>query len=631
MLGRPPAGLMRVRRRSGEHAPSSNESESSSAAKTVRARPDLAFVMQSLQDLTDELTTLAAWRTAGHLGNDEEHQRQASDLLEAKLVTPPSHSPSATAVLDALRRWHELGLISDSLCEARRLAVLRAAASGMGGGDAAISSQPALSFAHNNPDKKLTVHFDDANAPNTPSPPSSSGAQTAKLLRDVFRGRCGGRMGHGHSGQNCSSPPTLSSGPSSAGHSSSGLLGRTASHRSRAWPLPKADVTKPAPGGGGGEGAATTEMQLAPEPAPLPGPYLRCPLREVSGATPADQRCGASSTTNGASRASASPPLAQPAQRSPLPRSEAGGGSPSWTSARQATDSPPLSSGRHHASWRETSTIDDLTADLLDLDATLNVIRRDTDSKSRAKRKAKSVGGRSELQLARTNESFAASYRRQVHATDRPCAACRARGLPVFDPDHRLLTCWHIVVFAFVVTSAVVVPLMVAFETELPKQTQQSLAYMDYVFDCAFIIDILISTNVAYFRDGFLVKSRRLIAQKYLRTWFILDFVSSFPLSWFLQDGASVSDAGSASGAEITKVNKLLRLVKLGKLVRILKLFKIFDKLAQDARFVCTLPRPRPHTRAPPAPPTTTPPPRGPRTSSSPPPDPSERGAARLV
>ena len=121
----------------------------------------------------------------------------------------------------------------------------------------------------------------------------------------------------------------------------------------------------------------------------------------------------------------------------------------------------------------------------------------------------------------------------------------------------------------------------------MPVGTRRSLAIMDLVFDLTFIADILISMNIAYRKDGFLVTVRKLILMNYLRTWFALDFISSFPLSWFTEQSvlSAPDDTGSEGGGEISRINKLLRLMKLGKLLRILKLFKIFDRIADNARF----------------------------------------------
>lgn len=86
--------------------------------------------------------------------------------------------------------------------------------------------------------------------------------------------------------------------------------------------------------------------------------------------------------------------------------------------------------------------------------------------------------------------------------------------IPTFAPESKLLTLWQLTVFAFVVTSAIVVPLMVAFETEMQISTQASLKAMDKVFDVAFLLDMAISMNIAFLEDGFLVRVRRLVVMK---------------------------------------------------------------------------------------------------------------------
>jgi hyperpolarization activated cyclic nucleotide-gated potassium channel 2 len=61
---------------------------------------------------------------------------------------------------------------------------------------------------------------------------------------------------------------------------------------------------------------------------------------------------------------------------------------------------------------------------------------------------------------------------------------------------------------------------------------------MDLIFDSIFMTDILISFNTAIFRkgkklyaifEGNLVYDRKIIALEYIKLWFWLDLVSSFP------------------------------------------------------------------------------------------------------
>lgn len=52
--------------------------------------------------------------------------------------------------------------------------------------------------------------------------------------------------------------------------------------------------------------------------------------------------------------------------------------------------------------------------------------------------------------------------------------------------------------------------------------------------DCFFIVDVFINFNTGFYRKGVVVMKRREIVFNYLRTWFILDFLASFPYSWFI-------------------------------------------------------------------------------------------------
>lgn len=59
---------------------------------------------------------------------------------------------------------------------------------------------------------------------------------------------------------------------------------------------------------------------------------------------------------------------------------------------------------------------------------------------------------------------------------------------------------------------------------------------------------------------------RNLIAREYLRTWFIVDFVSTVPLDTIF--AKAVLNAGALRG---TKLIRMIRLVRLFKIFRLLK------------------------------------------------------------
>lgn len=52
--------------------------------------------------------------------------------------------------------------------------------------------------------------------------------------------------------------------------------------------------------------------------------------------------------------------------------------------------------------------------------------------------------------------------------------------------------------------------------------------------------DIVVTFNTGFYKKGYLVMKRKEIIKNYLKTWFILDLLASFPYSW-----AMSSDSGN--------------------------------------------------------------------------------------
>ena len=56
----------------------------------------------------------------------------------------------------------------------------------------------------------------------------------------------------------------------------------------------------------------------------------------------------------------------------------------------------------------------------------------------------------------------------------------------------------------------------------------------DTIIDVFFLLDILINFNTGYYKKGVLIMNRKDIIVNYLKTWFILDLLASFPYSWII-------------------------------------------------------------------------------------------------
>ena len=90
--------------------------------------------------------------------------------------------------------------------------------------------------------------------------------------------------------------------------------------------------------------------------------------------------------------------------------------------------------------------------------------------------------------------------------------------------------------------------------------------------DCAFLVDIIFSFVTGYFDAGHFIKDHRQIAVRYMRSWFVLDFVSSLPLDFVVY----LFDPNAGGSGELTAL-KGFRLIKV---LRVMKLASIAETIA---------------------------------------------------
>jgi hypothetical protein len=68
-------------------------------------------------------------------------------------------------------------------------------------------------------------------------------------------------------------------------------------------------------------------------------------------------------------------------------------------------------------------------------------------------------------------------------------------------------------------------------------QSEGMLALFEYFIDIFFIVDVLVNLYTGYYKKGTLIMKRRHIMCRYLKTWFIVDFIASFPYTWVIDFG----------------------------------------------------------------------------------------------
>lgn len=132
---------------------------------------------------------------------------------------------------------------------------------------------------------------------------------------------------------------------------------------------------------------------------------------------------------------------------------------------------------------------------------------------------------------------------------------------------------WDVMLAVLIVYNALAVPLRLGFD--LPGDV--FLFWFDLFTDSLFIFDIILNFRTAMESAGVLIDKPSEIAREYLRTWFVIDVVSAFPidlvlLAWGISPGKNSSSY---------RVNKLLKILKTFRLIKVFRLARLARIMAR--------------------------------------------------
>jgi hypothetical protein len=137
-------------------------------------------------------------------------------------------------------------------------------------------------------------------------------------------------------------------------------------------------------------------------------------------------------------------------------------------------------------------------------------------------------------------------------------------------PDVLWKRVWDWTLLLLVVYNAVKIPLDISFETG------QLLDSFDYAVDAIFVLDLWFSFRQSFVDPlGHTVRDGSLIAQRYLSSWFLIDFAAAVPTDMLLL--AATSD------------RRQLLLLKLPRLLRIGRLMKKMEQIQACTSFQISL------------------------------------------
>ena len=152
----------------------------------------------------------------------------------------------------------------------------------------------------------------------------------------------------------------------------------------------------------------------------------------------------------------------------------------------------------------------------------------------------------------------------------------------IVDPHGTFRITWDIFMSLILLYIAFYVPYRVCLYWD-DENTSQGMQVVEYISDGLFGIDIILNFFTAYHdpSSGVLVTSHRKIALHYIKTYFIIDLMASFPFGLVL-DGSAKTLNKSGKVMRLPRLIKFLRLMRLLKLLRVVRLRQFVSRVETD-------------------------------------------------
>ena len=120
-------------------------------------------------------------------------------------------------------------------------------------------------------------------------------------------------------------------------------------------------------------------------------------------------------------------------------------------------------------------------------------------------------------------------------------------------PDSVFRIIWEVYTLLVALAATLVTPLIIVFRIPVSPL----YAGFDFLVTVTFLVDIWVHFNSSYFLKHELITNRKMIAGRYIKTWFILDLIATIPLLWMFNVGRF------GAGNRLFRFMRLVRLVKL--------------------------------------------------------------------
>ena len=140
----------------------------------------------------------------------------------------------------------------------------------------------------------------------------------------------------------------------------------------------------------------------------------------------------------------------------------------------------------------------------------------------------------------------------------------------MFYPNSRFKAFWEIFITFVLIFTCLVTPYRIA----LVDKDNSNWKVTNIVVDVLFFLDMIFTFCTAYQDENFqMLDDRKKIAIRYLRGWFLIDFLAIVPFSYFTK----TEDVNHM--VRLSRFTRMYKLIKLTRLLRILKIVKEKNKI----------------------------------------------------
>ena len=140
--------------------------------------------------------------------------------------------------------------------------------------------------------------------------------------------------------------------------------------------------------------------------------------------------------------------------------------------------------------------------------------------------------------------------------------------IPVFNPRNKYKVAWDLFLAIIIFYSVLSIPYKIGFGIEYEMFFGSVDGGIDLTMDILFLLDIFATFNTGFIFQKILVSNRHLIIKRYLKGWFIIDFLSTVPID-------NIAELAMGSEGSNTKNLRTLKMIRGLRLLRLLKLARL--------------------------------------------------------